>query len=128
MFYNPFDAIAQSLSDLKKDIFDDSYMMRPGNIICKNCKTSMAEFLETGFVGCANCYEAFKSQAKEWALEIHGRGYHIGKMPKKASSIAMKRRELERLRQEEQVAVREKDYLRADELYNKIKALEEELK
>ena len=126
MFYTPFDSVKNSLKDLWLDIENDKRQFRE-TLCCKQCKTSLEDFLETGFVGCANCYKTFESYAREFALDIHGRASHIGKVPKAEATKAMKKRELESLINEKEKAVREENYILADELKTKIARLREEL-
>jgi protein arginine kinase activator len=38
--------------------------------ICPNCGYEFAEFLETGFLGCSKCYEAFGNELEPYIEEI----------------------------------------------------------
>ena len=128
MFYNPFEATKNDLADLYAEMFYETHVPRKENIYCKNCKTALVEFLESGFVGCASCYEAFKDDARAFAFDVHGTGAHVGKMPKKEATKASKLRELETLIKEKEKALIKEDYDRAKELKIIIDRLREELK
>ena len=129
MFYNPFDKVANELFKMRSEIDEEYYdQMRNSSIVCKKCKTSLQNFLDTGFVGCASCYDAFNQYAKELALDVHGRIGHVGKVPKIELTKASKIRELERLIREKEIAAKQEDYDRAKELKAKIDRIREELK
>lgn len=129
MFYNPFDKVANELFKMRSEIDEEYYgQMRNSSIVCRKCKTSLQSFLDSGFVGCAHCYDTFKQYAKELALDVHGRIGHIGKVPKIELTKASKIRELERLIKEKEIAAKKEDYDLAKELKAKIDRLREELK
>lgn len=128
MFYNPFEATQNDLSNLYNEMFYETHAPRKENIYCKRCKTTLIEFLESGFVGCSSCYETFKEDAKAFAFDVHGMGGHVGKMPKKEATRATKLRELEQLIKEKEKASKLEDYDRAKELKIIIDRLREELK
>ncbi len=50
-------------------------------IVCKNCNTTSKQFLETSYLGCSECYEAFEEILKSIIKKIHKGGEHIGKFP-----------------------------------------------
>ncbi len=128
MFNTPFESVANALSKLGLEIEQEYGNSRKQDLYCRVCKTTLEDFMDTGFVGCANCYETFKTQAKEFALDVHGRANHVGKVPKAEATRAVKKRELERLIKEKEQAVKEEKYLLADELKTKIDRLREEIK
>ena len=127
MFFNPFDKVANDLFKMKSQ-FEQDYYERRSVVACKYCKTRLDDFLDTGFVGCARCYDFFKDYAKELALDVHGRVGHNGKVPKKEITKASKIRELERLIREKEIAAKQEDYDLAKELKVKIDRIREELK
>ena len=128
MFYNPFEATKNELAGLFNDLYYETHEPRRENIYCKRCKTTLVEFLESGFVGCSNCYETFKDDAKSFAFDVHGMGGHVGKMPKKEATRATKLRELDKLIKEKEMAIKKEDFDKAKELKLIIDRLKEELK
>ena len=125
--YTPFDSVKNVLSKLGVELDREFNAPRIRDIYCEKCGTSLVDFLETGFVSCSNCYETFKQHAREFASDIHGRTAHVGKVPKKEVTRANKKRELERLIHEKEIAVQKEEYQLADELKIKIARLREEL-
>ena len=69
-----------------------------------------------------------KPYARELALDVHGRIGHNGKVPKVEVTKASKKRELERLIREKEIAAKKEDYDLAKELKLRIERLMEELK
>ena len=56
-FYMPID-LSGFLGDIFSD-YDMPLLTREKQLICENCKTTFDEFLNTGKIGCANCYKTF---------------------------------------------------------------------
>lgn len=123
--YFPFDNIASNLSPFS-DILNDDYHYEEQEICCSKCKTKLSDFLDTGFVGCAHCYDEFKDYAISLAQDVHGRATHVGKVPNLNSKFT-KSRELERLINEKNLAVKNEQYIKADELKKQIEKLRGEI-
>lgn len=121
-----FDDIAQNLNQYSDVLEAPSQPKKV--IVCDNCGTTLDDFLDTGFVGCAECYKVFSVHARKFAEDMHGRAIHVGKVPKAEATKAMKRRELEKLIAEKDVAVKSENYLRADELKKQIARLMEDVR
>jgi len=47
--------------------------------ICKVCNTKASEFLQTGYVGCKNCYVEFNDLILSFIKRFQGDSKHIGK-------------------------------------------------
>lgn len=127
MFHTPFENTQYALAQLGQEMKND-FNMANSDVVCLKCKTTLKSFLDTGFVGCSRCYEAFKPYSRSLAMDIHGRVNHIGKVPKAEVTKASKKREIERLKQEENNAVLAKEYLIADGINKQIQRLMEEIK
>jgi len=127
MYNTPFDKVKNDLFIMGMELFDHPTPSME-IVVCPKCGTRLVDFLDTGFVNCANCYKVFSEYAKNVALDVHGRCSHIGKMPKSENSKASKKREIENLKLDEQRAVNEKKYTLANEIKMRIERLEEELK
>ena len=50
--------------------------------ICKNCGTKASEFLNTGYIGCRNCYVEFKDLIETFIKRFQGSYRHVGKRTK----------------------------------------------
>ncbi len=48
---------------------------------CDACGLTYEEFLNTGKLGCTQCYKAFSEQLKPLLLRVHGRNQHAGRVP-----------------------------------------------
>jgi len=60
----------------------DTAAQRKKQIICGLCGTTYNEFLKTGYLGCAQCYEEFKDALAPVILKTQGAAGHIGKRVK----------------------------------------------
>ncbi|MBI4370728.1 MAG: hypothetical protein HY552_00375 [Elusimicrobia bacterium] len=50
---------------------------------CPTCRSSFADFRETGLFGCPDCYERFRTQVQDLLPRVHGGAYeHRGKVPR----------------------------------------------
>ena len=128
MFNTPYEKAILDLARQSLEL-DQEFGFAPKRqvIRCKICGTTLDDFMDTGFVGCAECYKSFKDYAINLALDIHGRSAHIGKVPKAEATKAVKKRELERLIAEKDKAVKEEKFLLANDLKDRIDRLREEL-
>lgn len=91
---------------------------------CPNCGMSFEKFRETGRLGCANCYEAFKGKMIPLIRRIHGNIEHNGKIPRRAGGMLKVKRSIEKLREELKLAVNHEEYEKAAKLRDEIKKLE----
>jgi protein arginine kinase activator len=94
---------------------------------CSNCGMTFSQFSETGFLGCAQCYEHMDRQLTEMIKRIHGTTTHTGKVPKRTGGIAAKRREQALLKQQLQAAIQQEDYEEAARVRDKIKEMETQI-
>lgn len=54
--------------------------------ICSSCQTSEDQFLNSGFLGCPNCYNAFAESMENWIGKFQNAPYHIGTNPDKKNN------------------------------------------
>ena len=94
------------------------------NTICPFCGLSYSKFRETGKFGCINCYDTFKTKLIPLFRGIHGRGEHLGKIPKRANKTVAKQREVSKLREKLDDLVHREAFEEAAVLRDKIKELE----
>jgi len=125
MFVNPYVSAQNSLKQVKDDWNND---FAEKELYCNHCGTSLSEFLNTGFVGCSECYKTFYNYLRDFALDVHGRCMHTGKMPSKEATKAAKKREINKLLEQEEQAVSKRDYILADQLKKRREQLLEEIK
>ena len=48
-------------------------------VACPFCSSTLADFRQTGRLGCAHCYEAFESSLRDLLRRVHGNSRHIGR-------------------------------------------------
>lgn len=116
--YTPFDHAVQDLYKMK-DVMN-SEPRRTQNKTCAFCKTELADYEETYFVGCPACYNTFNDEIKQACKSVHGASKHTGKVPEKFKTLAGKHAEIQLLESQKQRAVEKEDYELAGMLKNKI--------
>jgi protein arginine kinase activator len=93
--------------------------------VCPECKTTYAEFRQTGLLGCPNCYAAFDAQLTPLLERAHdGLVEHFGKVPRKAGGSRTPQTDIVRLRRELKAALEHEDYETAARLRDSIRELE----
>lgn len=95
--------------------------------VCDRCHTSLNEIMNSGKVGCDECYQAFNRELLPSIENIHGKSQHIGKISVSADSKWRKRAQIEQLKADLDQAVQNQEFENAAELRDKIKALEKEM-
>jgi len=124
--FQPF-SVAELLSSFLEGSDDVGY--RVGTAAkCDACGMTYDRFKRTGMLGCRHCYEAFKDELTPLIRRVHGAVRHVGKVPRKAGGELRVRREIERLKNELDRAVKEEAFEKAAELRDKIRDLEQKLK
>lgn len=91
---------------------------------CPVCDTTLGEFKRTGILGCAYCYTAFREELAPTVYYIQGNVHHVGKTPSIDTednyAFMLKR---DSLKGELEHALREGDYVRANEIKSEIMKL-----
>lgn len=101
------------------EVFDDK--------VCPRCNVSLSEFLRSCVVGCAHCYEVFKSSVHSLLLQKQGGFNHIGKISSKHFSKIKIKEKIEELEKEKEIAAKEENFIVAEALKNQIDKLKGEL-
>lgn len=125
MFINPLISAQNNLQQVKQDWSSD--FNQTETLVCRKCGTTLDDFLHTGFVGCFECYKTFYPYLKDFAIDVHGRCVHTGKVPSKEATKAAKKREIARLFEQEQKAAQNRDYILANQLKERRERLAEEI-
>lgn len=93
---------------------------------CEKCGSTFNDIVESGKIGCAECYKTFYEKLLPSLQRIHGRTRHEGKIPNK---IAVKednlKEQIEKLEEELKTAVEAQNYETAALLRDRIKELKE---
>ena len=90
---------------------------------CEQCGMTYAEFQKGGMLGCANCYQAFKTPLTALLQRVHGNTQHAGRVPGGVHSGVSIRMNIDRLKQKLQQAVADEEYEQAARLRDAIRAL-----
>lgn len=90
---------------------------------CSHCGLSYDEFRKTSRLGCAQCYQDFRTQLKPLLARIHGRTEHAGRMPEHVDETLKRDSRLEQLRREMEVAVACEDFEQAAILRDELRTL-----
>lgn len=91
--------------------------------VCEQCGMTYAEFKKCGMLGCAGCYQAFKTPLTALLQRVHGNTQHAGRVPGGTHSGTSIRMNIERLKQKLQRAVADEEYEQAAKLRDTIRAL-----
>lgn len=95
---------------------------------CSKCKTTYAEFKNSGFLGCDECYKQFSKILAIFIKRVQKGMEHAGKIPSRCGGEVIKRKELNELKDKLQKAILSEEYERAAELRDLIKKMEKDIK
>ena len=65
--------------------------------VCPLCKANFAQIVQSGKIGCGECYVTFKAELEPTVIKMHGRAKHVGKIPKNLESKIGIKRKIEEL-------------------------------
>ena len=91
--------------------------------VCEQCGMTYLEFQKCGMLGCASCYQAFRTPMTSLLQRVHGNTQHAGRVPDGAHSGTSIRINIDRLRQKLQKAIADEEYEQAAKLRDAIRAL-----
>lgn len=101
---------------------------KPAQTKCSNCATTYNAFKDSGFAGCAGCYEAFYPAMQAIIKKIHGSNIHTGRIYGKkqpgTEKITVLNENLALLKKELDVALKQEAYEKAAVLRDKIHEME----
>jgi len=122
-----FDDTGFSVAKLLSSFFEPTSKTPIGtsdDLKCSRCGLTFRTFSKTGRFGCSQCYNTFKNQMNPMLRRIHGKTFHVGKVPKRTGGQLRIKHEINRLKRELQEAINAEEYERAAVLRDKIKELE----
>ena len=111
--------------DLFSDFFDnfDLYPVYHEEKTCPQCGMTYSRLQKTGKMGCAKCYDTFRTPIEETIRQVHGRAVHTGKLPSRCAGELKQKKRYEELKREIASAVSEEDYEKAARLHKELKEL-----
>jgi len=105
------------------------------DLVCPKCGWTLQQFRKTAYLGCPGCYQTFAPLIEGMLKNMHRGDHHLGKIPKSAGKrqrknheMVLLKREIERLRAEQEEKVRHEEYEAAAVLRDKIQELERKLR
>lgn len=98
---------------------------------CPSCGCTVSDIINSGRVGCADCYDKFEDKLMPSIEKIHGRTKHIGKNVTYTSAInssedEVPKNSVETLKEELKKAVQEQRFEDAAVLRDRIKGMNKE--
>lgn len=132
---NIFSDFHADFNSLLGSFFSGALPARTSATRCPSCKSSFNEIVDSGKVGCAECYDVFYNELMPTIRNVHGNTEHVGKRPnpfKKAKNEKnppkqeTEQDKLSRLKAELNAAVEKQDFERAATLRDEIKTMEAE--
>ena len=88
---------------------------------CPACGVSLEEIVDSGKIGCAECYRTFRQELMPTIQNIHGKAIHAGKHPKAHLKEIPER--IEQLKNEMQEAVSQENFETAAKIRDEIRRL-----
>ena len=125
MFYSPFENAVNELDKMKESLQQEKIFFE--ELSCPYCKTRISDLLETGYVGCSECYNVFGEEVLNMIYNFHKANKHVGKKPEKQASKARKQKEIEELLVKQAEASKNEDYLLAQSIKEQVEKLRSEL-
>lgn len=93
---------------------------------CGKCGTTLAEFNETAYLGCADCYNELRRYIEPVIKKLQDATQHIGKVPKAKSAEVSRAVERTRLSRALERAITEEDFEAAARLRDEIRKIDSE--
>ena len=139
-------SMSSFLGDMLNEYSSDMFMPTFGNVTtvkCKDCGTSYNDFIETGRLGCASCYDIFENRIDALLRNIQGATRHVGRISKyigeanennvenqfnwknkedkKVKKVKKEKNKLEQLKEDLNKAIKEERYEDAAKIRDEIK-------
>lgn len=103
---------------------------------CDSCGSTFNDIVSSGLVGCADCYDKFADKLQPSIFKLHGNAKHVGKnitytevpdepQSKEEAAAEQPKSELEKLKEDMKLAIKEQRFEDAAVIRDKIKELGE---
>jgi len=117
-------SLANQFIWMAENLYPDA-TAKVGHIQCATCGLTYSDFVQSGRLGCPDCYTHFGPQLKQILRRVHGSVRHVGRAPGKDGEVFERRQKAQRLHEELERAVEREEYERAAVLRDQIRLLEE---
>ena len=99
---------------------------REDAVCCEKCGSTFNDIVNSGKIGCADCYRTFYDKLLPSLQRIHGKTRHEGKTPKAVKvETDSTESKISRLEKELKDAVERQDFEKAARIRDEIKAIKE---
>lgn len=93
---------------------------------CPCCGITFSDIVESGRLGCSECYEHFKEQLMPSLQRLHGKTVHVGKTPEQIEVKESKEQKIGKLRAELQKLIENEEFEKAAKIRDEIRLQEKE--
>lgn len=107
-----------------KSLFSGGYSNSKVQKVCDKCQSTLDEVMNTGKVGCDQCYCVFGNELLRTIEKIHGKSNHVGKVPESAQGTRRLRNQITEYKVQLNQMIAEQDFEQAAILRDKIRQLE----
>jgi protein arginine kinase activator len=115
--------VAEVLLHIAKSTEGDAARTR-ARASCTGCGVTFAEFRKSGTLGCPACYDSFQPMLGQVIERAQAGGTaHVGRAPKAAAELELRRARREKLMRELESAVTAEQYERAAHLRDELAAI-----
>lgn len=118
-----FSGFGSSLPGLLRRFFPEAVYAPEEEERCPGCGATFREIVQSGMMGCAECYDVFYDRLKPSLSRIHGRATHVGKASVTTDDRAERRAEIRSLEEELKEAVATEHYEEAAVLRDRLREL-----
>lgn len=94
------------------------------NYQCNVCGNTFEQFKNSGKMGCVNCYKVFREKLNSIFNNIQEKNIHTGKVPKNLEAYKINIENIDTLKEQLNIAIKNEDYEQAIKIRDKIKSIE----
>lgn len=116
-----------SLANMLASMLGEGKVAIPTGKRCDCCGCSFTDIVESGRVGCSNCYKIFKNELMPSLNRLHGKALHVGSVPEDLKNIKKPKTTedvIKELREKMTSAIKNEAFEEAAKLRDEIKKLE----
>ncbi len=97
---------------------------------CDNCNLTFDEFINTGKIGCSNCYDTFQEKIDPILKNIQGSNRHIGRLGKINNSKTEKKKTEKQAKPKDKLSIKKAELTKAveEERYEDAAKIRDEIK
>lgn len=118
--HNINEILISLLSSFEKYAQDENVKENKKEMNCPRCRMTYIEFIQTGRLGCSQCYETFMKNINPILGRLHENSQHTGKVPLKMKVYFDRLRKIKDFKNELQQAIIREEYESAAILRDKI--------